>query len=820
MSLNSQPPSSVEEMTPSTTGSHGGCLNLIVLVLTWLWIAVIIIGGTLALLAISSFSLLFPGWYYVTLQIGMGVLLLIPLLLLAILVRAHEYRAVFRTWLLASFFLIILAPIHFLPTNAALLQGLIRISVTIIFTLGVLFSRSGAIKLDKINILTQISAPSWLIALLIATIFAYPWLAWGALGSPLDTIIQFISAIVFGLSIIFTNRQYSETFLYSQGTVNIRNYIFGGFVIGTTILIMSGGTAFPYGGMQLLLLICIPPLGWALVALNKISNTYHGPPGISYYWFILTLLLGFSVSAPLIFIDPDELLLISSANAGDILQWALYSAGLSASIGLVAGIILLLYIFSKLDLQQPTSKLKRTLGGITIASFIIGAWIYFGNGQSGFYGEGMFVILKSQADTQKAKNIPDYSERRQYVYDILTEHATQTQSDLRSLFDKLGIDYTSYYLVNGIQVQGGPLLRFWLERSPEVDRIIDNPWLRPLHAPLPTSAGLAQAPIRTTWNIDNIHADLVWEDLGITGAGIIIGQSDSGVDGEHQELSEGYRGLESGNNYNWFDPWNATTKPTDIDGHGTHTLGIIVGQQTGVAPDASWFGCVNLARNLGNPSLYLDCMQFMLAPFPVGGDPFVDGDPKLGAHISNNSWGCPSIEGCDWSSLLPAVRAMSHAGIFVVASAGNDGPGCETISVPIPIYEETFAVGSYNQQGQLSIFSSIGPVTIDKSGRIKPDIIAPGEEILSAMPNDSYGTLSGTSMAGPHVAGVVALMWSANPRLIGDIEQTAEILSQTAQPYSGDLPACEGADSYPSTAVGYGVLDAYEAVKMVLSLDD
>jgi len=101
MSLNSQPPSSVEEMTPSTTGSHGGCLNLIVLVLTWLWIAVIIIGGTLALLAISSFSLLFPGWYYVTLQIGMGVLLLIPLLLLAILVRAHEYRAVFRTWLLA-----------------------------------------------------------------------------------------------------------------------------------------------------------------------------------------------------------------------------------------------------------------------------------------------------------------------------------------------------------------------------------------------------------------------------------------------------------------------------------------------------------------------------------------------------------------------------------------------------------------------------------------------------------------------------------------------------------------------------------------------
>jgi subtilisin family serine protease len=206
----------------------------------------------------------------------------------------------------------------------------------------------------------------------------------------------------------------------------------------------------------------------------------------------------------------------------------------------------------------------------------------------------------------------------------------------------------------------------------------------------------------------------------------------------------------------------------------------------------------------------------MLAPFPIGGDPLKDGDPSLGAHISNNSWGCPQIEGCDSGALLPAVRALRDAGVFVVASAGNDGPNCESLSVPIPIYEEAYAVGSIDQFGQLSSFSSLGPVTVDGSGRTKPDLTAPGEEVLSAMPNNSYDYLSGTSFAGPHVAGVVALMWSANPILIGDMDRTEEILAHTAQPYTGNIPACEGASSNPSTAVGYGIVDAYAAVKMAL----
>ena len=93
------------------------------------------------------------------------------------------------------------------------------------------------------------------------------------------------------------------------------------------------------------------------------------------------------------------------------------------------------------------------------------------------------------------------------------------------------------------------------------------------------------------------------------------------------ELANSYRGRNGDHNFNWYDPWYGAQQPQDINGHGTHTLGSVLGNSTGVAPDAQWIACANLARNLGNPAYYLDCMQFMLAPFPLGGSPFSDGDP-------------------------------------------------------------------------------------------------------------------------------------------------------------------------------------------------
>jgi subtilisin family serine protease len=309
----------------------------------------------------------------------------------------------------------------------------------------------------------------------------------------------------------------------------------------------------------------------------------------------------------------------------------------------------------------------------------------------------------------------------------------------------------------------------------------------------------------------------VWDEFGVRGKGIVIGQSDTGVDGNHPALRDSYRGKTEGNDYNWFDPWYGKTSPYDNNGHGTHTLGTVLGDYgIGIAPEATWFACANLPRNLGNPAFYLDCMQFMLAPFPQGGDPLKDGDPTRAADVLNNSWGCPEIEGCDPQALLYAANHLRDAGIFVVASAGNDGPRCNTVNSPLPLYDSVFSVGSIDQDGNVSSFSSRGPVTVDGSQRAKPDLVAPGENILSSGPGGTYFEAGGTSMAGPHVAGVVALLWSADPSLIGDIERTEQILIETAQPYTGQQEEGCFEGSTPNAAYGYGIVDVYAAVKKAL----
>ncbi len=128
------------------------------------------------------------------------------------------------------------------------------------------------------------------------------------------------------------------------------------------------------------------------------------------------------------------------------------------------------------------------------------------------------------------------------------------------------------------------------------------------------------------------------------------------------------------------------------------------------------------------------------------------------------------------------------------------------------------SVGSINEQGFLSDYSSLGPVVVDESGRIKPDLVAPGEDVYSAMPNGTYARLSGTSMAGPHVVGVVALMWSANPDLKGEVDLTEKILFETATPFEGILPSCIGSVTKPNNAVGYGVVNAQRAVEEALKI--
>lgn len=621
--------------------------------------------------------------------------------------------------------------------------------------------------------------------LLIAGIGIAPLMMYGSFGSFADAFLSLLAGLAFG---------FFAAVLITDSTENV---LLNGVGVGPVLALLA--SALGYDGSQLILLILLPAFSFALAAIL--------PSRIA-----VTASAGILAFAGLAMFDPTELTIV----LGDILSAASKAVGIALVIGWGTSIVAL--IVRQFASAGSGSKTKRAVGWAgsgVVWMLVIALFLLFGN--PGNYSDRLFIIFKDQADISDAVKIKDRDARLAYAYEQLTEHAGSSQAELRTIFDRIGVKYTPYYLQNSMEVHGGTLMRLFLMTRHEVERIIPSPRLRVAPDDEPVSGPFSEVPAGVQWNISMIGADKVWDEFNVRGEGIIVGQSDSGVDGNHPAVARQYRGMNSGGDYNWFDPWDGTTSPNDEGGHGTHTLGTILGANgIGIAPKAQWFGCANLDRNLANPALYLDCMQFMLAPFPLGGDPFSDGDPTKAAHVLNNSWGCPTIEGCDPNALLFAADNLRHAGIFVVVSTGNDGPSCETVASPLSLYESVFSVGALDQFGNLADFSSRGPVTVDGSGRIKPDIVAPGVDILSAFPNGTYASTSGTSMAGPHVVGVVALIWSAQPALIGDIEATEQLIIDTAQPYSGDTSlGCFTGDS-PSNAYGFGVVDVYEAVKKAL----
>lgn len=734
-----------------------------------------------------------------------GVLLLVPLAPLALVWNNPRYRLIFRLWFSAAVFSLFAAVIHLPGATSAYTSIFLQILVSIVFALGMLVT----------NRLLRAGGPAGLhrdpramaIALAASPLLLLPWAAMGALGGPLEAALNLLAALLFGLCAALLLRQLIGLAAPDMVLDN-RLRLLGAFVAGATLTPMAA--AYAFGGNQLLLLFAVPAASWIVISLL----------GRGHDTLALTVLIGLVSAGPLLFVDPREMALVLSFGLFSTLGIAFRAALIALLLAWLAGAVLLVWRW----LGRRSEGIDATSGRsgwswlfLAAPGWMALALVFILTGNQNFYGDRLFVILRNQADVSEAENFEDVAERREYVYRTLVEHATTTQESLHDELSRWGFDFTPYYLVNGLEVEGGPLLRLWLENRPEVDRVLYSPFLRP--APPEGADSLAiPEPAEPPWNISMIGADAVWEQFEARGEGIVVGQSDSGVQWDHPQLVDSYRGSDGNHDYNWYDPWYQTAQPTDTGGHGTHTLGTVLGNVTGVAPDATWFACANLARNVGSTAYYLDCMQFMLAPFPLGGDPFRDGDASLGANVLNNSWGCPELEGCDAQSLLPAVRALRHAGTFVVVSAGNDGPACSSLNSPPAIYDEVFSVGAIDRFSNITNFSSRGPVLRDGSQRTKPDVVAPGLDILSAYPNSSYRSWQGTSMAGPHVAGVVALVWSANPQLIGDIATTEAILLETAQPLTGPSAVCGGVTT-PNNTFGYGMVDALAAVRRAVSMD-
>lgn len=427
------------------------------------------------------------------------------------------------------------------------------------------------------------------------------------------------------------------------------------------------------------------------------------------------------------------------------------------------------------------------------------------------------IIMNERADLSPARLMAHRSDKCRFVSESLRETARTSQADLLALLDSHRLMHRSYWIQNMIHVRLDQELLTIIAKRSDVRQIRLNARVVAIDPEERISKASDNEQRTVGWNINQIRASEVWSELGVTGEGIVVCDHDTGVDWEHGALKSQYRGWDgttADHNYNWFDATGTSpTVPIDDNGHGTHTTGTMVGDdgaanQIGVAPGAKWVGVKCMDADGGGETVWFHAgFQWILAPTDLTG---ANPDPSKAPHAINNSWGYPGNDPEFYDDLV----ALDAAGIFVEVSAGNEGPQCGTLRSPGD-YDNAFTTGSTNQGGLLSSFSSRGPSAL-YPGIYKPDVIAPGSNIRSSTPGGGFGVSSGTSMAGPHVTGMIALLWSANPSLIGDIDSTREIITETA--LATDTNECDSNDrTVPNNAYGHGEIDCYRAVISTLA---
>jgi subtilisin family serine protease len=439
------------------------------------------------------------------------------------------------------------------------------------------------------------------------------------------------------------------------------------------------------------------------------------------------------------------------------------------------------------------------------------------------------VYLRDRLDTRaldaalRAERAP-MSVRHERVITALQGVAERTQPALLQYLDtrvEAGTvkGYTPYWLTNMVIVSATRGELEAIAQRGDVEAIEPNFRATLIEVVGRPYMGTGTAGIGVTKSLKAIYADRVWKELGITGGGTLIANLDTGVDGNHPALTDRWRG----NWHPWWECWRdalgyGTEFPTDYSGHGTHTMGTMcgadhaTGDTVGVAFDALWIADNSIGQGVGE-----EFDNDVLGAYQWFADP--DGDPGTTDDVPDvlqNSWGIDSrfgydYEDCDyrWQEVIENCEA---AGVVVTYSAGNEGPGSQTHRSPANICNTptvNFSVGAvdaekYGWPYPIADWSSRGPSDCDGT-TIKPEVCAPGVDVYSSIPGSGYGTKSGTSMAGPHVAGVVALMRQADPDV--DVRTIKQVLMGTSR----DL-----GDTGEDNTYGWGFIDAYEAVLAVL----
>lgn len=427
------------------------------------------------------------------------------------------------------------------------------------------------------------------------------------------------------------------------------------------------------------------------------------------------------------------------------------------------------------------------------------------------------------------------AQRAEQVVAALRRHAADSQADLHGTLRDMGLEAESLWISNSVATRASAEQIEQLRQHPAVRRIDSNAqgeMAQPSFGPVEKLSANAVEPHLIAMRVPEAWA------LGARGQGVVLGGQDTGYDHTHPALRERYRGRNAASHdYHWYDGvrspvspgfnrcGSASETPCDDGTHGTHTMGTAIGDggdgaRIGVATDAEWIGCRNMDRGVGRPSTYLACFQFLLAPTRLDGSA---PRPDLAPAVTVNSWACPvgappAGEDCAQGSFDAALAAIEAAGQLTVAAAGNGNAFCGSISAPPSTAPQALVVAATDNAGTLAPFSLWGPVTVDGSGRMKPDLAAPGVGVRSSVPGGGYALGSGTSMATPGVAGVAALMLGANPLLIGQPQATAALLTASARP-SLHPASCAGGTGQqsPNPMFGHGRVDALAAVQASMS---